>query len=307
MNKNFILKLKVLFIIYFVIISPCFAQLKEESFSSQQLKFISDLYKGKRYFDCISETQRLLNYKKDLADQSDFLYFINACYFFGKQYKTLILRLESVSNFKKDRLYPANLFLLSNSFLQLGHRDKTAALLNAIDYSGIDKNYQDDLFLNRAEYLISAYKYKDILSEIEHAGSYFTAINNSFTLLDFRNDIEHYREIGFKSKWLSAGMSAIVPGTGQMYSGRIMDGIISLISVAGTAYGAYYFYNKKEKPLAVTLTFFSGLFYSGNVYGAYNSAVNKNNELNKQFSGRIIQKYNLKYDPMEFSGIGIIK
>ncbi len=300
MTQYITLQLKTILVIIIIISTPCFAESKNEDFILKQRNFISDLYKEEKYFDCITETQRLLNYENDADAQNELLYFINACYYSGGQYKTVISRLRTAENSSKDRFYLANLFLLSNAYYNLGYYDKSKAVLDMLDYADIKKDDQDKLFAGRAEKLLRSHEYSNILSEVEYAGNYINEFNKSFTLRNFRNDIERYREIGLRSKWLSASLSALLPGAGQIYSGRITDGILSFAAVAGTAFGAYYYYNKKEKPPAITLTFFSGLFYCGNIYGAYNSALYKNNELNQKFSDQIIKKYNLKYDPMDF-------
>jgi hypothetical protein len=310
MNKRLPLKkliIKTIFILFIIIVYPCAAESQDDAFISTQKKFISGLYQDQRYFDCISETQRLLDYQKNAADRIDQLYFINTCYFLGGQYNAVISRLQSDDCKDWSKLHIPNLLLLSNSYFKLGDYRKAISLLNSIDYQIIENHYHNNVFRSRVECLLKEYNYTGILAEVEHAENYFILINNSFMLCDFRIDMEKYREIGLKSKWFSAGLSALLPGAGQIYSGRIVDGILTFISVAGTAWAGYYFYNKKEKPLAVTLFLFSGLFYSGNIYGAYNSAVHKNSELNNKFSERIIQKYNLKYDPMEFSVFGIAK
>jgi hypothetical protein len=285
-------------VIFSIITIPVFAEQENREFIIKQKKFISELYKDKRYFDCIAETQRLLNYNNS-KNNDELLYFINSCYYSGGQYKTLISRIKSPDTIKKDKFYTANILLLSHSFYNLGYFDKSETILNLSDYPNIDVKYQEKLFTSKAEIFVKRYQYKDLLSEIEKAGNYLNSFN-SFNLPDFRKDIESYRDIYFRSKWLSASMSALIPGAGQIYSGKIKDGILSFAAVAGTAFGAYYSYTKKEKPLAITMAFFSVLFYCGNIYGAYNSAISKNTELNQKFSEKLINKYNLIYDPLSY-------
>ncbi len=76
-----------------------------------------------------------------------------------------------------------------------------------------------------------------------------------------------------RSRILSTAFSAIVPGAGQMYSGRIGDGIFTLLTVVGSGFLTWWFASDAEyrdrtwvkTSLFGTLT---ALFYAGNVYGA---------------------------------------
>ena len=47
-------------------------------------------------------------------------------------------------------------------------------------------------------------------------------------------------EIKYRSPALGGIMSAIIPGSGKMYAGRLLDGIQALSIVAAPAYHAYY-------------------------------------------------------------------
>jgi putative component of membrane protein insertase Oxa1/YidC/SpoIIIJ protein YidD/TM2 domain-containing membrane protein YozV len=76
-----------------------------------------------------------------------------------------------------------------------------------------------------------------------------------------------------RSRILSTAFSAIVPGAGQMYSGRVGDGIYTLLTVVGSGFLTWWFASDAEHrdrtwvktSLFGTLT---TLFYAGNVYGA---------------------------------------
>jgi tetratricopeptide (TPR) repeat protein len=300
---NFILS--AIIIIFFYI--PSFADSKQDDFINKQKRFINELYNNKRYFDCIAETQRLLEYKKNIADQKALLYFIDACYFSGGQYKTVISRLQNINNITKDKQELPILFLLSNSYLNIGYYNLSKEILYKLNYSDVSISGRSDLFAKRVGILFKNFEYQNILSEIDNADKYFVDFNKLFSLPQFKEDIESYREIGLKSKWLSVSFSALLPGAGQIYSGRVVDGLLSLAVITGSVFGACYFYNKKDKPMTMTFTFFSCLFYSGNLYGAYNSAEDANRKLNEGFRNSINKKYNLGYNPADYIDIGIFE
>ena len=106
---------------------------ESDNFIIKQKKFIFELYKNNRFFDCIAETQRLLSYRKDIKNRKQFIYFINTCYYSGDQYKTVITRLQNSTDKKKE--FPLhNLFLLSQSYFNIGYHKLGIELLKKIDW-----------------------------------------------------------------------------------------------------------------------------------------------------------------------------
>ncbi len=78
--------------------------------------------------------------------------------------------------------------------------------------------------------------------------------------------------IPYRSSFIAAMLSAVVPGLGKVYAGRTYDGIYSFILNAGSFYLAYDACKNRRKP---ELYLYSGIFlffYTGNVYGSFISA-----------------------------------
>lgn len=73
-----------------------------------------------------------------------------------------------------------------------------------------------------------------------------------------------------KSRWVAGLLSSIIPGAGKIYAQRPMDGIYSLLVVAGTSALAYEGFRDKGRS-SFKGWFFGSLatfFYTGNIYGA---------------------------------------
>jgi putative component of membrane protein insertase Oxa1/YidC/SpoIIIJ protein YidD/TM2 domain-containing membrane protein YozV len=80
------------------------------------------------------------------------------------------------------------------------------------------------------------------------------------------------RDIQRRSRLVSTLMSCIVPGAGQLYSGRAGDGAYSFLTVVGSGLVTWWFAAEptKRDPTRVKVSIFgviSTLFYAGNVYG----------------------------------------
>ena len=134
-----------------------------------------------------------------------------------------------------------------------------------------------------------------INDEIKYLKSYY---GDKFELNDFQRDIAKYRNKGFRSTALSIGLSMILPGAGQVYCGKYWQGVLTFLSVASTALGAYFSYINNYKDVSYTLIFFSAAFYIGNIYGAYNSARDKNENSHRSFNSRIRNKYMPGFNPL---------
>ncbi len=260
----------------------------------KQKRFIGELYSAGRYFDCIAETRRLLNLKFDLENRDQFKYFIEGSYFLGGQFKTVIFNLKTLED-NGERL--PRLILLSQSYLRLRLYNESIEVLKEMDYHEVAENKRHGFFLRRVEVLLQDSRYEDALTEMAAAKGY---LGNVFDIEEMRLDTQRYIENAEKSKWLSVSLSTLVPGAGQVYTGRYLDGAISFLSVLGTLFGAYHFHEKGDRPVSLTFAFFASLFYAGNIYGAYNSAERINCEQERNFRAKLLRKHIPNYSPMNY-------
>ncbi|MDY6969481.1 MAG: hypothetical protein SVR08_12625, partial [Spirochaetota bacterium] len=150
--------------------------IKRGNFILKQKKFISELYMDEQYFDCISETRRLLYYYPDIAYYNEYLYFIDANYFLGKQYRTVINNLKGSDNYNDLKL--PYYILLSRSYHNLGLYKDSIRALKQIDYRDLEYTQRFELFIRRIEIYIHNSKYKDALKEIKKSKKNIIENNN---------------------------------------------------------------------------------------------------------------------------------
>ena len=75
-----------------------------------------------------------------------------------------------------------------------------------------------------------------------------------------------------KSPALAGLLSALLPGAGRVYAGRWFDGLMGFFMVYLTATSAYES-SKREDSLSKVFSYsLAGIFYTGEIYGAYRSA-----------------------------------
>ena len=105
----------------------------------------------------------------------------------------------------------------------------------------------------------------------------------------YLNSLDQFMEakskLKTKSPLLAGLMSAIIPGTGRLYTGRVKEGLLSLISLAATSYLAYEgFRDKGIKSFKGWLfSSISAFLYIGNIHGAVVSAKLTNQMINKNY------------------------
>ena len=104
--------------------------------------------------------------------------------------------------------------------------------------------------------------------------------NDAGFMTDYGNLLELERKFRYKKPGVSIIMSAIIPGSGKVYSGFWKDGLISFIFVAASAYQSYRGFDQNGVR-SVYGWIFGGLaagFYIGNLYGSGKSANQHNSE-----------------------------
>jgi len=269
------------------------------NFSLKQKKFIKNLYNDKKYFDCIGETERLLMYSPESVNFCDYNYFIESLYYLGGQYKSAIKHYNKIYIQKGDfcpEHFLRNSLLLSQTYFKLGLFSKSYKVLDSVSVKDLSPSVRYDFIMRKLEPVFQNFKYSDALAEIRKN---WDLVTEKDKLADLENDIKKYRDIDRKSKTLSVLLSALVPGSGQFYSGKYLSGILSLAGVVATAAGSLFFYKKNEKGISYGMAFFSVLFYSGNIYGAYNSAAEYNFISNNSFRDRLTDKHIPVYKPVD--------
>ena len=95
-------------------------------------------------------------------------------------------------------------------------------------------------------------------------------------------DFEHEK---YKSPALGLVMSAIIPGSGKLYSKRTGDALISFLFVSTNAYASYRAFNRKGIK-SVNGWIFGSLafsFYSANLYGSAKAAKRYNDDLRTRY------------------------
>jgi hypothetical protein len=98
--------------------------------------------------------------------------------------------------------------------------------------------------------------------------------------------VTEFVELPSKSRWLAGSLSAVVPGSGQLYAGRPEDALVAFLTNGVLIGGTALAWHRDEKVTAGALGFVALGFYLGNVYGGVNAAAKHDRALQEGMLAR---------------------
>ncbi len=114
-----------------------------------------------------------------------------------------------------------------------------------------------------------------------------------------------YPDMPKKSPALAGGLSAVLPGAGQLYIERPGDALISFLLNGAFIWAAVESFHNDNNVTGGILLFFEAGWYTGNIYNAVNGAHKYNRRSEQQFMDNLQGKYSLSWVP-DGKGTGMI-
>ncbi len=234
------------------------------------LDFSNYLFQSEDYVRAISEYKRLLFSDADTQDcaKEYVQLMLGECYLRIKEYNQALTYFNTGKNFYFTYGRARTYFENSN---YVKARDELNTLVN----SQFDK---ERIILTGVSY----FRERNFI-----AGTKFFRNYSTDSLL---NRLSKYDGKGIKKRnsVASSLFSSVIPGSGQVYSGRLGDGLYSFLTVVGSGLIAdYYYYHDESKIKFSIFTFLTAFFWAGNIYGA-NIAAREYNEFQvRKYQSRI--------------------
>jgi tetratricopeptide (TPR) repeat protein len=97
----------------------------------------------------------------------------------------------------------------------------------------------------------------------------------------------------YKSPETAGVLSALLPGSGQLYDERYQDGVYSFLLNTLFILGAYKAYDQENYALAGLLTLFEIGWYTGGIYGAVGGAHKYNSRIDEELFRNGVRRMNL--------------
>lgn len=263
----------------FVLVS--FNFIKGQDYTSQ-LNFADSLYKAEKYFDAVTEYKRFLFFNKDSKNEYLATYKIGLSYKAGAQLDNAIryLTLASIKTNNSGQKYNVLVDLVRTHILR-----KTCKQAHKI----IDNLLKSDLYKNKTNELIYwkgfAYIFEDKWEEA----------SSQFALLEGQNELETIcRDVNEQkiSVTFAKVISYILPGSGQIYAGEYLSGIISL---GWNILLGYHTINAAASERIFDSIVIGNLlwfrFYRGNIQNAEQFAIQKNLQITNKAMDYLQTRY----------------
>lgn len=106
---------------------------------------------------------------------------------------------------------------------------------------------------------------------------------------------EMYPGIPAKSPSLAGGLSAVLPGAGQLYINRPGDALISFLLNGAFIWATVEAFHNDNNMTGGILLFFESGWYLGNIYNAVNGAHKYNQRSERQFLDGLQDRYRVSY------------
>lgn len=255
----------------------------------QLLSFADHLFNEGDYYRAITEYERFLFNFPENIDAPRARIKIGLAYQRGQKWRQAEEELDAVIRDYKGSPYERQAaWELGETYYKSGQFPRAAS-----QYKIFQESFPGESFAYKAQMRISwcsvrTGDYKTARKElglVESSSPYYEPAQG------FLKDLAGLDTLNRKSPALSGAMSAVIPGTGQFYAGRYMDGMAALIINAAFIYGAVEAYNKKIYGAFGILLFFETGWYGGNIFSAITSAHKYNRVQKENYLNTLEKKY----------------
>jgi TolA-binding protein len=234
------------------------------------------------YYRAITEFKKLTFLFPDSERLPEALYGIGMAYYNGKDYGSAAKSFAKVRQTYSKSYFCSAAFHEGLSYEKLGRHDDAALAYERarlFDSSHPDAaNAHLGLVLNKAEHDDIAKAKSELKKfQVSYPENITTAASqDSFSLFDA------YEAHPKKSPTLAGTMSAIIPGSGQVYAEHYRDGLMAFVVNGLFIAGTIAAIDNENYALAGIVGGVGVPFYVGNVYGAANAARKWNISLARQ-------------------------
>lgn len=253
------MKILAVLIYYLFYASFLFAQYSTFDFNSNKniKKFADYLFCDKDYLRAANEYERLIAHN----DNDTIIFKTGLAYLFISDYRS------SIDYFSK--------ITFSSSFYNGSNLEQMKARYLMDDFVGMRAFYKNNFFDEENSHGSGAklfnFSYLATDDELPQKEKFLLPFDQSdqeklSSFYDWKKDPP------YKSPFLAGVLSAIIPGSGKIYTNDISDGIFAFLVTGVFTFLAYDNFRADHDTRAWIFTGLATLFYSGNVYGSVAAA-----------------------------------
>lgn len=233
---------------------------------SKELAFAKYLAINKQYDDGVFVLKALLNSDIVSSDQKDSIhYLLGEAYYQSKILDSATLQFGLVSQNITD-LHTPSVFWKSYLMNHLGHIDK--GLSSLTEHYPTDSKFRDLKNFQLAGNALLRRNYAEFDNYADlFNGSYYQFAKQETQLQELKKELVEHK---YKSPLLAGVMSAIVPGSGKIYAGKVGQGIATIMATTIMGIQTYESHRKDgaNSPRFIIYASLLSSFYIANVWGS---------------------------------------
>jgi len=273
---------------YLPVISIALAEEEEEKSS---LGFAHHLFERGHYYQAVTEFERFIYYNPDHPAVAEARLKIAFCYKLGEQYtKAIELFRKLIDEYFGQEYAIVAAFNVGECFRLNGDYEQALA-----EFSEFVENYPNHLLADKAQWT-SAWIYIE-MEEYPSAKEHLFLVRDGSAYQvpaqDLSGALDKLLHLPRKSPRLAGFLAAVLPGSGHLYTGEKKQALFSFVTNALLIFGAYEAFNNELYVAGGFISLFAANYYSGNIFGALNSAHKYNRRVKEVFLEGYKQKYEL--------------
>ena len=256
------------------------------------LTFADQLMREKEYFRAITEYQRFLFYYPHDQRSAMALFRIGLALYRGQDYSGALHTFRQVTQRYPETPYGKQAWLWQGE-----------SLMQQADYSGAERLYST-IIHQQADTATTQFAHYQrgwtflYRRQWEEASAAFRLVSPESSLHATAQRLAQEATEGGqqpkKSPALAGIMSALLPGSGQLYNGRPGDALLSFLLNGVFIVGTLQALQEDQLAIAGVLSFFTAGWYAGNVYSAVNGAHKHNRHVETTYLGDLENRFRLQ-------------
>ena len=295
-NSLFLMKIRNL--IYFILVILASLSFIVTSFASPQggeekslIGFANHLFERGHYYQAVTEYERFIYFNPNHPSVPNALLKIAFCYKLGEQYdKAIELFRNLVDEYHNQEVGGKAAYQVGECYLESGDYE-----LALIEFENFIEDNPNHLLTEKAKWEMAwTYIYLEEYSSAEKR--LFLIKKDSLyqkPSQELAGALKQLPHLPRKSPLMAGVLAAVIPGAGHFYMGKKKQAIFSFITNALLFYGAYEAFASEIYAVGGLVSFFSLNYYSGNIFGALNSAHKFNKNVREEYLEGFRRKYNL--------------
>jgi tetratricopeptide (TPR) repeat protein len=259
--------------------------------SDQLLIFAEQLMREGEYFRAITEYRRFLFCYPDDPRRAMVHFSIGLAFYRGESYVEALQTFREVTQLYPHTAYGKQAWLWQGESLIRQGQYTTAEQL----YSEITARFPHDRIGQQARYkrawtLLYRRQWREAATQFQQVTPDSDLYQNAQLLAQ---EILVGERLPTKSPILAGILSGLLPGSGQLYNGRLGDALLAFFLNSLFIVGAVEAIHSNNPAVAGILSFFEASWYAGNVYGAINGANKYNRHITEIFLRNLDNRFHL--------------